>query len=50
MDVLVIGQEEVTLFKSLGIGVEDVAAAHHLHERARRVGAGVAVAPGGGRA
>lgn len=50
MDVLVIGHEEVTPFKSLGIWVEDVAAAHHLHERARRVGAGVAVAPGGGLA
>jgi len=40
---------DVTLFKSLGIGVEDVAAAHAVHQRAREQGAGIAIALGGGR-
>lgn len=40
---------EVTLFKSLGIAIEDLAAAHHVHERARATGKGVAVDLGGRR-
>ncbi len=31
---------EITLFKSLGIAVEDLASAHHLYERAKQDGAG----------
>ncbi|MGH7496753.1 MAG: ornithine cyclodeaminase family protein [bacterium] len=33
-------QEEITLFKSLGLAVEDVAAAHHLYQKATREGSG----------
>jgi ornithine cyclodeaminase/alanine dehydrogenase-like protein (mu-crystallin family) len=40
---------EVTLFKSLGIAVEDLAAAHLIHARARAQGKGVAVDFGGRR-
>ena len=40
---------EITLFKSLGLAVEDVAAAHHIHARARATGAGAWVELGGGR-
>jgi ornithine cyclodeaminase len=32
--------DEITVFKSLGLAVEDLAAAHYLHERAKREGAG----------
>lgn len=32
--------EEITLFKSLGLAVEDLAAAHHVYERAREEGLG----------
>lgn len=32
--------EEITLFKSLGIAVEDLAAAKHLYDKARETGAG----------
>jgi ornithine cyclodeaminase/alanine dehydrogenase-like protein (mu-crystallin family) len=35
--------DEVTLFESLGIAVEDLAAAHHIYARALETGAGVAV-------
>ncbi len=42
-------REEITLFKSLGIAVEDLAAAHHIHERARAEGKGIAVDFGGHR-
>jgi alanine dehydrogenase len=35
--------DEVTLFESLGIAVEDLAAAHHIYTRALDTGAGVAV-------
>jgi ornithine cyclodeaminase len=42
--------EEITLFKSLGLGVEDVAAAHFIHRRARQEGAGTALELGGRRA
>lgn len=34
-------RDEITLFKSLGISVEDLAAAHHVLARARETGAGV---------
>jgi ornithine cyclodeaminase len=40
---------DVTLFKSLGIAVEDLAAAHLIHARARAQGRGVAVDFGGHR-
>jgi ornithine cyclodeaminase len=42
-------RDEVTLFKSLGIAVEDLAAAHHIHARARAEGKGIAVDFGGHR-
>jgi len=35
--------EELTVFKSLGLGVEDLAAAEHVYERARAEGVGSAV-------
>jgi ornithine cyclodeaminase/alanine dehydrogenase-like protein (mu-crystallin family) len=41
--------DEITLFKSLGLAVEDVAAAHHIFGRARAGGAGTWVELGGGR-
>jgi ornithine cyclodeaminase/alanine dehydrogenase-like protein (mu-crystallin family) len=41
--------DEVTLFKSLGLAVEDVAAAHHVHARAVATGAGTRVELGGDR-
>jgi ornithine cyclodeaminase len=41
--------EEVTVFKSLGLAVEDVAAAHHIHAAAQRTGAGTWVELGGER-
>ncbi|MFN7971025.1 MAG: ornithine cyclodeaminase family protein [Acidobacteriota bacterium] len=40
---------DVTLFKSLGLGVEDVIVAHHLHGAARARGVGVEVDLGGRR-
>jgi alanine dehydrogenase len=42
--------DEITLFKSLGLAVEDVAAAHHIYSRAGAAGAGTWVDLGGGRA
>ena len=33
-------RDEITLFKSLGIAIEDLASAQFLYEKARRVGAG----------
>lgn len=41
--------DEVTLFKSLGLAVEDVAAARHVYEKALAAGGGTAVELGGGR-
>jgi ornithine cyclodeaminase len=41
--------EEVTVFKSLGLAVEDVASAHYIHEAAQRTGAGTWVELGGER-
>jgi len=37
------GDREVTVFKSLGLAVEDVAAAHLAYDRARKCGRGVAI-------
>lgn len=42
-------KDEITLFKSLGLAVEDVAAAHHIFGQARATGAGTWVELGGGR-
>jgi ornithine cyclodeaminase/alanine dehydrogenase-like protein (mu-crystallin family) len=39
--------EEITLFKSLGIAIEDLAAAHHVHKAAEERGVGVWVEIGG---
>jgi ornithine cyclodeaminase len=39
--------EEVTIFKSLGIAVEDLASAHHVLKKARETGAGTWVEIGG---
>lgn len=41
--------EEITLFESLGIAVEDLAAAHYLDRRAREKGVGTLVELGGSR-
>ncbi|MBZ5708073.1 ornithine cyclodeaminase family protein [Nannocystis pusilla] len=41
--------DDITLFKSLGLGVEDVAVAHYLHGRALATGVGVQVELGGRR-
>ena len=40
---------EITLFLSLGLGVEDLAAAHHVYLRALEAGAGARIDLGGGR-
>jgi ornithine cyclodeaminase len=42
-------RDDITLFKSLGLAIEDLASAHHIYERAMREGAGVRVELGGGR-
>jgi ornithine cyclodeaminase len=42
-------KDEITLFKSLGLAVEDVAAAHHIFAQARATGSGTWVELGGGR-
>ena len=39
----------MTVFKSLGLAVEDVASAHHIHAAAVRTGAGTWVELGGER-
>jgi alanine dehydrogenase len=39
--------EEITLFKSLGIAIEDLAAAHHVLQKAVALGVGTAVPLGG---
>jgi ornithine cyclodeaminase/alanine dehydrogenase-like protein (mu-crystallin family) len=41
--------QEITLFKSLGLAIEDVASAHFLYAEAKRQGAGVEVELGGMR-
>jgi ornithine cyclodeaminase len=42
--------EEITLFKSLGIAVEDLGAAHYIYEKALKAGKGVEVDIGGATA
>ncbi len=42
-------EREITLFKSLGLAIEDIAAASYVYDAARRVGAGVEVELGGAR-
>ena len=39
--------DEITIFKSLGLAIEDLAAAHHVHRKALAAGAGTAVDLGG---
>jgi ornithine cyclodeaminase/alanine dehydrogenase-like protein (mu-crystallin family) len=39
--------EEITLFKSLGLAVEDLAAAEYVYRQAREEGVGTAVELGG---
>jgi ornithine cyclodeaminase len=39
--------EDITLFKSLGLAIEDLAAAHHIYTKAAAAGRGVRVALGG---
>jgi alanine dehydrogenase len=41
--------DEITIFKSLGLAIEDIAAAQVIYERARREGAGTAIDLGGRR-
>ena len=41
--------DEITLFKSLGLGIEDLAAASHVYAKAVETGAGVSVELGGER-
>jgi ornithine cyclodeaminase len=40
---------EITLFKSVGLAIEDVAAAHHIHSKARAAKIGTFLEFGGGR-
>jgi ornithine cyclodeaminase len=42
-------RDEITLFKSLGLAVEDVASAKHIYEKARASGAGRTIDFGGHR-
>jgi len=41
--------QEITLFESLGLAIEDLAAAAHVYEHAERTGAGVRIELGGAR-
>lgn len=41
--------DEITLFKSLGLAVEDLAAAHHVYQKARASGTGTWLSLGGAR-
>ncbi len=43
------GADDITLFESLGIAIEDLAAAHHILRRANETGTGLAVELGPGR-
>ncbi|HEX4683818.1 MAG TPA: ornithine cyclodeaminase family protein [Gemmatimonadaceae bacterium] len=43
------GRDEITLFKSLGLAIEDLASASHVFAEAKRQNAGVEVALGGAR-
>jgi ornithine cyclodeaminase len=40
-------KEEITLFKSLGLAIEDLASAHHIYQKAQEKGIGVWVEIGG---
>jgi ornithine cyclodeaminase len=40
-------RDEITLFESLGVAVEDLAAAHFIHRRATQTGAGTWLEWGG---
>jgi ornithine cyclodeaminase len=42
-------ENDITLFKSLGLAVEDVASANHIYKKALEKGVGIAVELGGGR-
>lgn len=42
-------EREITLFKSLGLAIEDLAAASHVYQAAKRSGLGVSVELGGAR-
>ena len=42
-----VNRDDVTLFKSLGLAVEDVAALRHIHGKAVATGTGTSVALGG---
>ena len=42
-------EDEITVFKSLGIAVEDLASAHHIYRRATETDRGLQVNFGGGR-
>jgi ornithine cyclodeaminase len=44
-----VSSTDVTVFKSVGLAIEDVASAHHLYTRARAAGAGQWIGLGGGR-
>jgi ornithine cyclodeaminase len=41
------GSEDITLFKSLGLAVEDLAAAHHIYQKAAANGDGHWIVLGG---
>jgi ornithine cyclodeaminase len=41
--------EDITVFKSVGLAIEDVASAHHIYTRARATGVGQWIGLGGGR-
>jgi ornithine cyclodeaminase/alanine dehydrogenase-like protein (mu-crystallin family) len=43
------GPDDITIFKSLGIAVEDLISAHFLHLRARELGKGASIELGGAR-
>jgi len=42
-------EEEITLFKSLGLAVEDLASANHIYKKATQNGLGTLVELGGSR-
>jgi ornithine cyclodeaminase/alanine dehydrogenase-like protein (mu-crystallin family) len=41
-------EEEITLFKSLGLAIEDLASAHYIHAKAVKMNVGIEVELGGG--
>jgi ornithine cyclodeaminase/alanine dehydrogenase-like protein (mu-crystallin family) len=41
--------EQITLFESLGLAIEDLAAVNHIYQRARETGRGTSVELGGER-